>query len=703
MLRSRNSRWGALALSAVLVVGAAASADVYFEIRTMSEWDEALATGHVVPFTTPQWDQYFDEWLMFTEEGDPYPPTQFIEPVLYPYEGPEVPPDPNYPGGLVMAWGDENLPDGQFASAWQYDYLVDPDLSNAIITLTVFPPQFGQNGGITQISFGIQDLASNTRSWYWNVGPGTSIPWNVPTPITIDCTQTGLGATTPAATGYMSNPAFNIAMVQWFIADENGLIVGGQVPAPPPGGPPAAVWNYWYDIVVQPKSGGSDYMFEFSLDIGSDIELSDPFVDGDEAADPGDVYWWQSAPIVPPGRDGFKDDLFIFNFDPWPDPPDPNLSTAVPVGFGSIQDYFEWFDLDGHDQLDFSLLDIQLPYPHVQSQCVHFPDHVLFSFEDDQAPGWPVADVPVNAFSPAGVTHGTTAGQDEILGLDVMIVPGPPPYPIMNVYPFADERTVHPSMAPNPDFAEEDDDDVDSLDIVENEDGCPIWTFSADHEANLNLDPGDIYEVTAFGPVLVVDEVFHLGMPDEVDVDAFEFVWAENPEFPGTPMLAVLFSVDEDDPLTPNANESGGFDPSQVFISWLLGWSMPFTDPLGEDVDALTVWRESLEPQQPTGACCTAGICTITTQAACIAGGGYYKGDNTICTANTCVCRGDANCDGLIDFGDINPFVAALLSGTYCDGTGANADVNGNGSVGFDDINPFVALLTTNPLPIVCP
>ncbi len=60
---------------------------------------------------------------------------------------------------------------------------------------------------------------------------------------------------------------------------------------------------------------------------------------------------------------------------------------------------------------------------------------------------------------------------------------------------------------------------------------------------------------------------------------------------------------------------------------------------------------------------------------------------------------GDMDCDGVVGFGDINPFVLALVDGqaTYeaafpdCDYQ--NADVSGNGSVGFDDINPFVALL----------
>jgi parallel beta-helix repeat protein len=60
---------------------------------------------------------------------------------------------------------------------------------------------------------------------------------------------------------------------------------------------------------------------------------------------------------------------------------------------------------------------------------------------------------------------------------------------------------------------------------------------------------------------------------------------------------------------------------------------------------------------------------------------------------------GDVNCDGRVDFDDINPFVLALTGadGYYteypeCDWL--NADCNGDGLVDFDDINAFVALLT---------
>ncbi len=60
---------------------------------------------------------------------------------------------------------------------------------------------------------------------------------------------------------------------------------------------------------------------------------------------------------------------------------------------------------------------------------------------------------------------------------------------------------------------------------------------------------------------------------------------------------------------------------------------------------------------------------------------------------------GDLNCDDTVDFGDINPFVLALIDpagyeALYPSCDIMNADVSGNGAVGFEDINPFIALLT---------
>jgi len=59
---------------------------------------------------------------------------------------------------------------------------------------------------------------------------------------------------------------------------------------------------------------------------------------------------------------------------------------------------------------------------------------------------------------------------------------------------------------------------------------------------------------------------------------------------------------------------------------------------------------------------------------------------------------GDLDCDGDVDFDDINPFVLALSGEAaylvqYPDCHWLNADCDGDGDVDFDDINPFVALM----------
>ncbi len=63
--------------------------------------------------------------------------------------------------------------------------------------------------------------------------------------------------------------------------------------------------------------------------------------------------------------------------------------------------------------------------------------------------------------------------------------------------------------------------------------------------------------------------------------------------------------------------------------------------------------------------------------------------------------RGDVNCDGRVEFGDINPFVLLLTNptawqATYPNCPVLNGDINEDGMVDFRDINPFVRLLT-NP------
>jgi hypothetical protein len=108
---------------------------------------------------------------------------------------------------------------------------------------------------------------------------------------------------------------------------------------------------------------------------------------------------------------------------------------------------------------------------------------------------------------------------------------------------------------------------------------------------------------------------------------------------------------------------------------------------------------------QPTGACCIHGACSLLTQAACTTAGGTFKGAGTTCTPDACPCRGDGNCDHVINWRDIDYLIAgqndnssawaALFpSGPTC--PFLNLDTSSDSHVNWRDIDPFIALMNTS-------
>jgi hypothetical protein len=245
----------------LLIGGTPVLGTPYFLIDSQIEWQEALGggggAGTVKPMDPPEWSDYMSQWSMFLVEGEPYPSSPFIPPILpqgelYVYEGGGGGGADPEDAGLVMVWGPQSP--GEYASAWKFEYGLDPDLTNTMITVTVTAPQWGLTGQINNVSFGVQDVNGAIRSWQWNCGPAGLIPWGVPTTITINPAVQNVNAATPAASGFMNNPVFNIVQSMQFIVDENATWVGGPLPVPPPGAViPAGLWNYWHNIVVTPK------------------------------------------------------------------------------------------------------------------------------------------------------------------------------------------------------------------------------------------------------------------------------------------------------------------------------------------------------------------------------------------------------------------------------------------------------------------
>ncbi|MEW6744764.1 MAG: FG-GAP repeat protein [Planctomycetota bacterium] len=377
---------------------------------------------------------------------------------------------------------------------------------------------------------------------------------------------------------------------------------------------------------------------EFSADIGSDRELSDPqaAAELDEVFDPGDMYLWGGPALPAGGADGTRDDSTLdLGSDPNPNPPDgPPPATGAPTCSDLPPSFVapDWFDLDGSDSLDFSLIGfipptnpLPFPIPRLSLEpcaCIHRAQFLVLSYDDDEArhySGWlGDCEVPVTSASPLlGWTYGSNFHRDEAVGL--ILIPAVPPLTAGALYPAASEGEIHTSLSPDPpapapgggEVSQNQDDDVDALDITDGR-TCTTWLLSFDHEAwgsnsiPALSDPGAVYEVVPGGPpVQVIDPVIHLGLAGGVDIDAFEFVWTFT-DTAGNEVLTLLFSVNDDDPATPE-DESAGLDPGLLYASYLTGSSFEFFDvqsgggQLNDDLDAIAAWRTPLPPAAPPG------------------------------------------------------------------------------------------------------
>jgi len=424
---------------------------------------------------------------------------------------------------------------------------------------------------------------------------------------------------------------------------------------------------------------------DFSLDIGSDAELSElpgPLPEAPEVFDPGDAYEWFGPPLPPGGANGIIDDAnLLAGLDAAPTPaPFPPTPAPICVGPIPFPTQIQYFDLDGHDEIDLDLSQIiplnqPLNAPIVQiagAQCIFGAEHLFVSFEDDQSNPYYLCDIPNNTMSPTGLIHGDAGKQDEVFGVSIFPVP---PAPVYNAYPVGAETVIHVSMDPDPDpTIDEWDDDIDSIDIPEDRAVCSIVYFSCDHEApgsdpnhppGTFLLPGFIYQAIPGGsPIQVIDPFIHLGLSLDVDIADFEFVWLED-TITGTnlPSLAILFSVHPDDPSTNGVDESGGQNPGMIYFSFFTGRSFPLlAAPFSDPIDALASWKTDLAP------------------------------------APFVCCPGNANGDNIVDFDDIVAILGNWLESVVQSTPNHDGDADCDGDVDFDDI---VAALANwlNPCP----
>lgn len=351
----------------------------------------------------------------------------------------------------------------------------------------------------------------------------------------------------------------------------------------------------------------------FSVDIGSDAELSDPRFNGNERLDPGDLY--AASPVSPSPAtpfNGFRDDYSIFGAqDPPPTPLTPG--PTAPIGSGVPIDQLQvlFFDLDGSDLLATSLATLAYgpglaSVPFFADPCLHEAEYLYVSFDDDQPDNYASqpASVPFVDFSPLQNTvYSDLSAQNEVQEFHFDAFP-----PAAGTFMGAtySETDLHTALWPNPQGNNAADDDVDALDMVPFDSAtlttpCSSWYFSADHEATsqyssssmaIFINPATIYEATPNGPLAVVTSLHH-GLPQGTDMGDFEFVWLWDHQV-NRYGLALLFSVKADDPATPD-DESGGLDPATLYYSFLNGTHHAYSaSPLADHIDALAVWPHSL-------------------------------------------------------------------------------------------------------------
>ena len=376
----------------------------------------------------------------------------------------------------------------------------------------------------------------------------------------------------------------------------------------------AQAWGTLFLAIEEPvnKPDSEDDIL-YSLDIGSDAELSDPFNPANNYYDPGDMYL-RNGVYPPPPANGHINDTQYFNYDPAPDPLNATIAPVCDqtVAFDSIQ--YRYFNIDGFDKTDINLINFnfgpQYPsVPHTSSNCVHYPYYLIYSFSENNGGFYTgqYCDVATNITDPKGTAY----ENDEIMTGIVYPLPNSNKF-IVSEAPLFSEDSLHQLLTPNPDIDPTANDDVNALavgssDLTE----CDNLYFTVSYQTkyvfrpNLidydTLNPGSIYLKTSsmIGFTEIINPVNHLGLQEGVDIDAFEFCWLYD-SLEQRLGLAILFSVAQDNWST-NEDESGGLNPNMLYYSFLNGTFEEFQDiEFSDNIDALAVTPYLLFPNYST-------------------------------------------------------------------------------------------------------
>ena len=224
-------------LAAVLLVPLSAVATPYFSIVTEQDWQTALASGRIQPVPAGE----FQGMMSQGNWPEEYQLASFFDVSLQVL--------PNWQGepGLYMRWGALGT-EGRAAGAWDFVYPEDPDLSQARLELSIFPPVAS-----TLVSMNLIDANGNWREWIWHAGGLGELPPGLWSTIVVDIgsgTSNWPTFVAPFQGGPGGPLAFDIANISRIRLDEN-IDVTNQLPFGPEG--PIGqgfAYNMWDHVAV---------------------------------------------------------------------------------------------------------------------------------------------------------------------------------------------------------------------------------------------------------------------------------------------------------------------------------------------------------------------------------------------------------------------------------------------------------------------
>ena len=269
--------------------------------------------------------------------------------------------------------------------------------------------------------------------------------------------------------------------------------------------------------------------------------------------------------------------------------------------------------------------------------------------------------------------------------------------------------------------------ECEAISVPENEPNCGLPEDTVNPGCNpeppaptgpfseLAWTPGDPNTIAAVCGTTAVDMSSDPALRDTdwytYDHTGGNLVWFIGSEFAGT-LFVFGPAADPNDPCSYDS----GFS-NDLLADCGAGSGFTFTDPndtpaglytfvvvadFGADIACGSEY-ELFVASGERGACCIGSDCVETWEHICVGlAGGEWQGvatcDEAVCEPPP--CPGDLNCDGQVDFDDIDPFVLALggeagYLAVWPDCRWLNADTNGDDSVDFDDIDPFVGVIGT--------